>query len=65
MATRAQIIEGLQILERTQSDDTVCAEHDIIYAGNVLPTDLTDVELKRLEVLGWYRQDGIGWCHNT
>lgn len=60
MATRKEIIEGLQILEKHDPDTYgVCAEHDIVYGGHgELP--LTDEERKRMDDLGWFIDSDSG-----
>jgi len=60
MANRKQLIEILQIAERYEPGETVCAEHDIIY---FLPpdTELSLEDRKRLEELRCTRSEYEGW----
>jgi hypothetical protein len=48
------IIEGLTILEvYVPGQFSVCAEHDVIYAGPDRASDVMEVDAKKLKTLGW------------
>ena len=53
MGTRAGLIEGLQIIERHETNAFVVAEHAIIYGGGD-DIGLSAAECGRLEELGWF-----------
>lgn len=55
MATVNQVIEGLKILSKYSEDNTVCAGHEIIYAGSgVSEDDISEEDQVLLEDLGWH-----------
>jgi hypothetical protein len=65
MATLNQVIKGLEILVKYSGDGShsICAEHDIIYAGPDVKEDLRDEDRKALEELGWHwAEDADSWA---
>ena len=65
MGTRADLIAGLQIIEKYYPGQFVCADHDIIYGGAT--DDITDqVDRDQLDKLGWFVDDNTGsWAFFT
>jgi len=51
--------EGLEILLKycIDGDDSISAEHDIIYCGPSTPEDISKEDMERLEELGFYFDD--------
>lgn len=61
MATATEVIAGLQVLGKYDSD-AICAEHDVIYAGPQLEDlELSEEDRKTLEANGWH-EDSEGNC---
>lgn len=55
-----KIIKGLEIIHSSNPDAYVCAEHDEIFAGDMIKP--TPAQTKELKELGWM-QDGakVDW----
>ena len=61
-----RILDGLNIIARYEPEFDASAEHDIFYAGDVLPEKFTSEELAKLEELGWsWDTDCDSWYHFT
>lgn len=55
-----RVIKGLRILLDADTNSSICAEHDQIFAGSSTP--LSPEDAARMEELGWSREsDGDGW----
>lgn len=46
------IVAGLQLILESKSNKDVCAEHDIIYAGDV--SSMTSEQNEQMKSLGWH-----------
>jgi hypothetical protein len=60
-----EIIEGLTILKKyVKGQEWISAEHDMIYGP---PTEgvISDEDAKRLDDLGWHKEDGDSWAAFT
>lgn len=53
MGSRAELIEGLKIIEKYDPSEYVCAEHDIIFCAHA-NVNVSDEDAKRLEELGFF-----------
>lgn len=67
MATISQLREGLTILEKYCGRDDPCVVgHDIIYAGGVEASKMSDEDAKRIDELGWHWDDEFDcWARFT
>lgn len=54
--TRDNIIKGLQIFEKYDTDGCVCAEHDVI-CGIALDTEISEEDRKIFDELGWFESE--------
>ena len=71
MASIRQIAEGLSLLgsvpgSEIDDSNTICAEHDVIYAHGSKPETLLETEFQRLKELGWdWDNSLLCWRHFT
>lgn len=67
MASFRDIVDGIEILASDLDDpNSVCAEHDVIYAHGRSPDKLTAGEVDRLDDLGWTWDKTLEcWSHFT
>lgn len=63
MKRMEKIITGLQILAKYE--DSMCAEHDRIYAGPDDGNDVSPEDKERLESLDWEIGDSDRWEKNV
>ena len=65
LPTRAELIEGLQIIEAYPSESAfVEAQHDILFVPGASPEEMGAEHRQRLEALGWRWKD-YTWEHYT
>jgi len=65
MGKRAELIEGLQILERYEPGKYADAQHDVVYGAHS-GIELIDADAKRLDELGWFIDDEVdSWAFFT
>lgn len=68
MAKIGDVMEGLKILLKYYPDGDVCAEHDIVYAGDGPDNGkkVNKEDRKTLEELGWHiDSETESWSHFT
>ena len=54
------IARGITLLAEAGSRNSVCAEHDIIYAGPDSFDDVSEETARELEDLGWFKDTESG-----
>jgi len=52
------LLEGLKLIFEKEPNDEVCAEHDIIYVGEL--SHYTPEEQKKLKALGFHKEKDVG-----
>ncbi len=60
--TIEKLIEGLQIIAKYQPEGEVSVGHDVFYAGDYNPDEMTDEDKATLEALGW-GEEYDSWYH--
>jgi hypothetical protein len=68
MATIAQLVGGLEILQEFNPGGIVSAEHDVIYAHGPDPDEdkISKKDKRKLKNLGWYWDEKFQcWAHFT
>lgn len=67
MAKLSTIRMGLNIFSKYDKNDTSCAaEHDVFYAGETPPEEISEEDKETLEDLGWGWDKGFNcWYHFT
>lgn len=65
MGSMQVLRDGLNILLR-YGDSDVSAKHDVLYAGDTPPEEMSPLDRERLEALGWrWHEDVRSWAHFT
>lgn len=64
--TTTDLLRGIAIFEKYQSDTNVCAEHDQIWLGPDAEIEIAKEDLEELELLGFFiDEDTDSWSHFT